>query len=71
MRFLVAISAGYAAFALAVGVGIPIWLDWPTMAVPADATDIGVLVAFAVWHWRTTPTKPTPDKRATGAEEDV
>jgi hypothetical protein len=39
--------AGYAAFALAVGAGVPVWVDWPSWAIPADATDIGVLVALA------------------------
>lgn len=49
-RYGTAIMLGYAAFALARGVGIPAWVDWPTDAVPADATDIGVLVGLAALH---------------------
>ena len=52
-----AVAIGYAAFALAVGVGIPMWTDWPSWKVPADALDIGALTALAVLLL-TTPDKP-------------
>ena len=46
-RHIGAAMAGYAAFALAVDAGVPVWVDWPSWVIPADATDIGVLVALA------------------------
>lgn len=49
IRLLIAAAAlGYASYALAIGVGIPRWVDWTSREVPADAGDIGALVAFAV-----------------------
>jgi len=50
-----ALMLGWAAFSLAVGAGIPIWRDWPSREVPADAADIGALVAIATYRRRTTP----------------
>ena len=47
LRIVGALSAGYAAYGLAIGIGIPRWINSPTAQVPADATDIGVLVAIA------------------------
>ena len=47
-RLIGAAMAGYAAFALAVGAGVPVWVDWPSWAIPGDATDIGVLVTCAI-----------------------
>jgi hypothetical protein len=46
-RHIGAAMAGYAAFALAVGAGVPVWADWPSWAIPGDATDIGALVFLA------------------------
>jgi hypothetical protein len=54
------IMLGFAAFGLARGVDIPAWIDWPTHEVPADATDIGFLVAVASYR-RTQPKAPTHD----------
>lgn len=49
-RVITSLMLGYAAFAMARGIGIPAWQDWPTHDVPADASDIGVLVALALFH---------------------
>lgn len=57
-KWLGAALAGYAAYSLAIGIGIPAWIDWPTRAVPADATDIGFLVAAAA-IWLTSGCNPT------------
>jgi len=40
---------GFAAYALARGVGIPHWVDWTSKDIPADAGDIGMLVAFGLF----------------------
>ena len=56
-KVLGALAIGYVAFALAVGVGIPVWADSPSWQVPADACDIGTLTALAVLLL-TTPRKP-------------
>jgi drug/metabolite transporter (DMT)-like permease len=61
-KIAAALCAGYAAFALAVGVGIPVWTDWPSWEVPADATDIGVLVFFGVLHTIRAHLKGTPNE---------
>lgn len=45
---IAAAALGYASYALAIGVGIPRWVDWRSREVPADAGDIGALVAFAI-----------------------
>ena len=55
-RLLGAVAAGWAGFSLAVGVGIPVWVDWPSWEIPADATDIGALIAAATL-WLTTGSK--------------
>ena len=49
-RLITAGLAAYAAYALAVGIGIPRWIDWPTWQVPADAADIAMLVGLAVYR---------------------
>ena len=58
MRLIGAAFAGYSAFALAVGMGIPVWADWPSWSVPADAADIGILT-FASDHLLTKRQKDT------------
>lgn len=58
MRLIAATFAGCAAFALAVGTGIPVWVDWPSWSVPADAADIGILT-FASVHLLTKQQKDT------------
>ncbi|GLI99101.1 hypothetical protein [Sphingobium sp. BS19] len=46
MRELIAsIALGWAAYWLAIGVGITAWRDW----TPGDASDIGACVALGVW----------------------
>lgn len=62
-RRLGAVLAGYAAFALSVGAGIPVWVDWPTWEVPADATDIGILVAAAAFWLSPSNRKDRTDGR--------
>jgi len=52
-RITPALFLGWAAFAMARGVGIPAWIDWPTASVPADSTDIAVLVVLTVLCWPT------------------
>jgi hypothetical protein len=43
-----ALFLAYAAYALARGIGIPHWINWPTAKVPADSCDIAILVFVAV-----------------------
>jgi hypothetical protein len=47
-KIVAAAMIGHAAYALAIGVGIPRWVDWTSREVPADAGDIGMLVFFGV-----------------------
>jgi hypothetical protein len=61
-RLLAAVYTGYASFALAVGVGIPVWSKWPSWQMPADATDIGVLIGLSVLH--TAHRQPPPPTKA-------
>lgn len=49
-RITVTFAASLVAFAFARGVGIPIWIDWPTWDVPADATDIAFLVGLIAFN---------------------
>lgn len=49
INLLIAAAAfGYASYALAIGVGIPRWVNWTSREVPTDAWDIGLLVFAAV-----------------------
>ena len=43
-RLAVSTMLAWAAYALAIGIGIPHWIEWPTWQVPADACDIAILV---------------------------
>lgn len=45
---IAAFFLGKAAYAMAIGVGIPRWVNWTSREVPADASDIGFLVFAAV-----------------------
>jgi hypothetical protein len=47
-RYVAAAMLGWAAYGLAIGAGVPAWVDWPSEAAPADAADIAVLVGCAV-----------------------
>lgn len=51
-RIAASLALGWAAFGLARGAGIPAWQGWPTHQVPADAADIGVLVAIGTYARR-------------------
>ena len=45
-----AATIGWLAFGAAVYCGIPVWFDWPSLTHPFDASDAGVLTAFAVFQ---------------------